>query len=90
MYRTSVFYPRHISSSSLIHPQNADSLIENKIRHLLVVDKEESNKPQVLLPIWILQDIWTAGSEITRTMLILYVIYYIYYIHSKSVVELIE
>ena len=79
-----VFYPLQLSSPSLIHRQRAtDLLIENKIRHLLVVDKEESNKPSVLLPIWILQDSWTAGSEITKTMLILYVIYYV---GSKSVV----
>jgi CBS domain-containing protein len=43
--RTSVFHPPLIFTT-LIHPQRAtDLLIENKIRHLLVVDKEESTKP---------------------------------------------
>ena len=39
----------------------ADLLIENKIRHLLVVDKEDKQiNLWVLLPLWISQDIKTA------------------------------
>jgi CBS domain-containing protein len=46
----------------------ADLLIENKIRHLLVVDKEDADKP-VGIPLWISRDIKTAVKAISKATL---------------------
>jgi CBS domain-containing protein len=65
-----VSFPLIIIKSDSTPEAAADLLIENKIKHLLVVDKEDADKPVDLLPLWQLaQDIKTAGKAIAKAIL---------------------